>query len=223
MKLKRFRLQHLGVAGAFMIVLAGCYPKGPEFISEYNIVVTDYEEGYDFGSQNTYYMPDTMNFETNISDIKEEDIRKWENLILGEIASNMADRGYSRVDTTAAEPPDLVLTVSAVAFENTGVGWVPGPGWGWWGGYYPPGWWGPGWGWGYPGWYPVGYSYSTGSVIMHLGDPDDVEEEDGETYVKIKWLGALDGLLSSYESTNEANIRNGIDQAFVQSPYLQSN
>jgi hypothetical protein len=45
----------LGVA-----LLYGCYPKGPEYTSDYDLVVSDYDPDYDFGSQKTYFMPDTV-------------------------------------------------------------------------------------------------------------------------------------------------------------------
>jgi len=218
-KMKYFNF--LGLAASLIIILSGCYPKGPEFIQDFGIVVTDYDPDFDFGSRKTYYMPDTIHLETNmdIEDV-EDRLRELEALILDLVEENMEARNYDRIDTTSAEAPDLVVTVTAYAFENAGVGWVPGPGWGWWGGYYPPGWWGPGWGWYYPGWYPVGYSYNTGTVIMHMGDPDVTILEDD---VHVAWVGALDGILSSSESSNTQGITNGINQAFTQSPYIQSN
>ena len=216
MNIRSKYLSLLGWALVLIFLISGCYPKGPEFISDYNLVVTDYDTDFSFGSKKTYFMPDTINFETNIDDISDERVRQFEELILEGVESNMADRDYTRIDTTSTSPPDMVITISAVAIENAGVGWVPGPGWGW--GY--PGWgWGPGYGWGYPGWYPVGYSYSTGTVIIHMGDPDSVVDDE----VKVVWLAALDGLLSSNVNTNDTMVRNGINQAFLQSPYIQSN
>jgi hypothetical protein len=200
----------------------GCYPGGPEYTSDFSLVVTDYEQDFNFGAQVTYYMPDTVNFSTN-QDIDEDVVLGFEELILNEIASNMSSRGYTRVDSTATEAPDMLVTVQVLAIKNTGVGWVPGPGW-WWG-YYPPGWGWGGWGggWYYPPYYPVGYSYSTGTVIINLADPDDEIVEDGEIKLPIKWFAGLDGLLSSTTSTNAQRVQAGINQAFNQSPYLQSN
>ena len=212
----------MGLGAALVIILSGCYPQGPEYISDYSLVVTDYDDAFDFGSRKTYYMPDTIDFETNIDDDDIEDkLREFEELILNEVESNMSDRNYTRIDTTSLEDPDLVITIVVIALENTGIGWVPPPGWGWWGGYYPP-WWGPGWGWGYPGWYPIGYSYTTGTVLIHLGDPE-IKDDDDNTKVKVAWFAGLDGLLSKNVNNNQEGIRRGINQAFEQSPYLQSN
>ena len=103
----------------------------------------------------------------------------------------------------------MVLGISALAIENTGVGWVPSPCWSWYCWYYPV-------------WYPVGYSYSTGTVIIQLGKPDgviDLADDDAN----VAWFAALDGLMSSNVNNNQAGIQRGINQAFEQSPYLQSN
>jgi hypothetical protein len=202
-------------------LIYGCYPGGPEFISDYSLVVTDYDKDFSFGDKKTYFMPDTINFATNQEDIDEEVILGFEEIILNQIETNMSSRGYDRVDSTAAEAPDLFIGVHVIAINNEGVAWIPGGGW--WGGYYPPGWGWGGWGgWYYPPYYPVGYSYQTGTVLIHMADPNatDIPEDDD---VKIVWFGGLDGLLSSVTSNNETAVINGIDQAFDQSPYLQSN
>lgn len=205
--------------GAF---LTGCYPGGPEYTSDYNLVVTDYDQSFDFGSKLTYFMPDTVNFATNDEDIDEDVILGFERLILAEIESNMEARGYERVDSTFQEEPDLLIAVQVIAISNSGVSWIPGGGW--WGGLYPPGWgWGWGGGWYYPPYYPIGYSYQTGTVLINLADPDDEIVEDGETKPALKWFAAMDGLLSSSTDANQQRIISGIEQAFDQSPYLQSN
>jgi len=221
-KSKHFNL--MGLVAAMAILLSGCYPGGPEYVSDYSLVVTDYDPDFNFGSKKTYYMPDTVDFQTNDPDISDERVREFEELMLSTVASNMTDRNYTRIDISSPEAPDLVVTIAAIYVKNTGVAWYPPPGWGWWGGYYPPGWgWGPGYGWGYPGWYPVGYSYSTGTVLIHMGDPNDTEEIDGITTAKVVWVAGLDGLLSSSVSNNQEGVRRGIDQAYTQSPYIQSN
>jgi hypothetical protein len=200
-------------------IIYGCYPGGPEYTSDYSLVLTDYDKDFNFTNKKTYFMPDTINFETNDKTISDEVVRGFEKIILDQIELNMAARGYEREDSTAAEAPDLFIGVDVFAIDNSGVAWVPGGGW--WGGYYPPGW---GWGWGgwyYPPYYPVGYSYETGTVLINMADPDATDNPEDK--VKIVWFGALDGLLSSSTSSNESRVIQGIDQAFDQSPYLQSN
>lgn len=214
---KKMRLIYLLLVSASLMY--GCYPGGPEYTSDYSLVLTDYDKDFNFTNKKTYFMPDTVNFETNDKTISDEVIRGFEKIILNQIESNMSARGYAREDSTAAEAPDLFIGVDVFAIDNSGVAWVPGGGW--WGGYYPPGW---GWGWGgwyYPPYYPVGYSYKTGTVLINMADPNATD--DPEDKVKIVWFGGLDGLLSSSTASNESRVKQGIDQAFDQSPYLQSN
>ena len=33
------------------ILLAGCYPQGPEYIEDLDVVITDYEPSYDFAAK----------------------------------------------------------------------------------------------------------------------------------------------------------------------------
>jgi hypothetical protein len=216
---KKMRIIYLFLISA--LFMYGCYPGGPEYTSDYSLVMTDYDAGFDFGSRKTYFMPDTVNFATNDQDISDDVILGYEELIISQIESNMSARGYDRVDSTAADAPDLFIGVQVIAINNNGVAWIPGGGW--WGGYYPPGWGWGGWGgWYYPPYYPVGYSYKTGTVLINMADPNATDVPEGDD-VKIVWFGGLDGLLSSSTANNEASVKRGIDQAFDQSPYLQSN
>jgi len=207
LNLKHFKL--LGMTLAFGILIAGCYPGGPEYNSDYSLVVTDYDNEFDFGSRKTYYLPDTIGFQTN-TEVSDAIIRQYEELILDLVESNMNDRNYTRIDTSAAEPPDLVISVTAIAIENSGVGWVPGPCWSYWCWYYP-------------NWYPVGYSYNTGTVLITMGDPQMEIDPEDDIIANIVWVAGLDGLLSSNINNNVNGVTKGINQAFEQSPYIQSN
>jgi hypothetical protein len=83
--------------------------------------------------------------------------------------------------------------------------------WYWWyGGYYPY------WGWGYP---PMSYSsYTTGTLLMTLMDPDVLETSGNP--VK-QWSGAINGLLTGTYDASRVNA--AIDKAFTISPYLKTN
>ena len=48
------------VLAILAIVLAGCYPQGPEYIEDMDVVITDYEPSYDFASKGTYALPDRI-------------------------------------------------------------------------------------------------------------------------------------------------------------------
>ncbi len=109
---------------------------------------------------------------------------------------------------------DVVLLISVSSATNTGIFYNPGW-WGYWGWY--PGWGGsyPGYGMGYPGGYPLGYSYSTGSVFMTMVDPSMIDTEN-ETF-GVVWLATINGLLKSSGSTGGTRVSEGINQAFKQS------
>jgi len=118
----------------------------------------------------------------------------------------MTDLGYTKVDISAS--PNLILAPAALEVTTVSY-WYPY--WGWyWGGYYP--------GWGYP-YYPTGgyySSYSTGTLMMNLIDPQ-TQSADGNALTQ--WTGAANGILTSTYSSDRVNKL--IDQAFAQSPYLR--
>jgi hypothetical protein len=126
--------------------------------------------------------------------------------ILQRIADNMANRGYQRVDVSAS--PDLLMMPAAISsttyFYSYWYGW-------WYGGY-----WG-GWGWYYPPYYTVS-SYTTGSLIMTLSDPNS---DNPINQTPVSWIAAANGLLSYNYDLDR--VLDAIDQAFIQSEYLTTN
>ena len=203
-----------------LILTYGCYPGGPSNSDDYTVVKTQYNTAYDFGSQKTFYMPDSMLFYTNIDgdNIDEEAVKAYEITLLNAIQRNLESRGYIFEDTDTTNM-DLVVLPSAVLAQNSGAAWIPGGGW--WGGYYPPGWgWGGGW---YypPGWggYWSYYSYTTGTVFITIADYDSYDPDDDQVIIEIEWEATIDGL---FNGVNVNRIDDLVDQAFEQSPYLVS-
>ena len=200
------------------IILASCYPKGPEYYSDLDLTVTDYDPDYKFGDQKYYWLADTVRYVTNQED---DDIDPADEAALIEkIESKFAEQNYKRVQVSSPDSAEFVIVVTVISTRNTGVGWVPGPPW-------YPGWgWGPGWG----GWYPPywgGYytfSFNTGSVITDWYDPQTPPVPlDGEEQQPTHWVATFNGLISSSHENNIARIDFSIDQAFKQSPYIKSN
>ncbi len=217
-----------------IILLDGCYPNDSISIGDTDIVLTGYNESVDFNTLSTFYMPDTVwpvrDDTTDKTPVPES------GLILSEIQKNMESYGYTRVyysDTT--DEPDLMIAVAAISVTTVSVGWwypyYPGWGWGWgwyksaetgrgtdywYGGY--PGYYPPGWGWGGVPYYS---SYTTGTLLMEMSNPEDYEVIDGDTVVPMYWAGGVNGVLSS--GSDASRITKGIDQAFLQSPYLKTN
>ena len=199
-----------------LYVLAGCYPKGPEYYSDLDLTVTDYDPDYDFGNQKKYWMADTVKYITNIddNDIDPGDVQN----LLAEIESNFEMKNYERVDISNPEEADFAIVVTVIATKNTTIGWIPGPPcwpgyWGCGGGWYPPYW---------GGYYTS--SYTTGSVLIDWYDPQTPPvSAEGKDLQPAHWISTFNGLVSSSEQNNKERIAFSINQAFTQSPYIQSN
>jgi len=213
---------------AMIIMLSACYPGGAEYTSDTDVILTNYNDNYDFGAKKTYFMSDSIQ---HIVDEGETGETKYDALILSELESNFEARGYVRLlpeDTlTHPEPPDLMVVITTIETTTTyiygGYPWYGGWGYGW-GWYYKStkyyyGY--PGYGWGYPYYPSYASSYTTGTVVWDMFDPDNVDDE-GETII-VEWLGAINGLLGSSVSSTQDRIKTSINQAFTQSPYIQSN
>jgi len=183
-----------------------CYPGGPENIADTDLVFTYYDQSADFGSVRTFFMPDQV-FVREGSEATDD---SFDALILSDVVRNMTALGYVQEMDPQNNGVDSVVIVSKVKTEYSWVGWVPG---------YPwyPGWGYPGWGW-YGPWYPVGGSYSTGSVFIEFASADDVNVPDKQ--VNASWSGVINGILGSNASATATRITTNIDQAFKQSPYL---
>ena len=90
----------------------------------------------------------------------------------------------------------------------------------WWYGYpwyWSFGYWGNWGGWYWP--YSITYSYSTGSVLGELVDltlPESTSKQ-----LKVVWSSYISGLLNNDGTLNTAEVKQAIEQAFSQSPYLK--
>lgn len=206
------------------IALGGCYPGGAEYITDTDIVYTNYNEDFNFGALQTYYLADSIN---HIVDDGDEPEYKFDEFILSELERQFNALGLTRLDSTDAGGPEPDVAVVVTVVETTNYyaysyPWYPGWGWGWY--WKDSDYWGyPGYGWGYP-WYggpTYVSSYSVGTIAWDLFDPNNVDEENEVVYVE--WTGVLNGMLGTSSSTTEDRISGGIRQAFEQSPYLGGN
>ena len=201
-----------------LLGFAGCYPGGPEYTSDYDLVGTDYTPEYwSANTPTTYFMPDSLGWIVDREHLENiEDLtRDYDEFILDEVATNLSALGYQRVDSIdVANPPDVFVFTQALAVKNTTISYIPW--YPWYGGYYPG--WGGYWP-GYGGGYPVSYSYTTGTVLIEMGDALNIDEE--QKLINIVWTGAIDGLLRSSSASNQQFVAQNIAQAFNQSPYLK--
>jgi hypothetical protein len=199
-----------GLALALILGLAACYPGGPENLGDIGVVVTFKNPQGNFSGLVTYAMEDTVVALLDPNDSSSQPIDpRFNPAILDEIQTQLANAGFTRIadPDPGANKPDVWISVGAVETET----WVYWYSWGYWGGY-------PGWG----GYYPpyVGTaSFQQGTLIWQMHDLRDVEDPtDPGAEPLLNWIGALNGAIQN--TTTEATIRNGIKQAFSQSPYI---
>jgi predicted small lipoprotein YifL len=200
---------------ALMIVIAllvaACYPKGPEYVEDIDAVLTTYDDTYDFNAKTTFAMPDQIVVDVTIDrgDTTYEYMKPaFATPILQSIETNMESRGFTRVDVSA--DPDLLLTPAGLSsttyFYSYWYNWWYGGYWGYWGWYYPP-------------YYTVS-SYTTGSLVMVLSDPNAASNSPINRSPSV-WIAVGNGLFTGAYNVNR--VTTAINQAFQQSPYLKTN
>jgi hypothetical protein len=194
-----------------IFLFTGCYPGGPDYIEEMDVVLTKHNDTYDFTVKGTYAIPDKIVKVTG-NMIEGETPEFVPDItgrpILARIETNMTAYGWQKVDI--AQNPDMVLVPAA--WETTTVFYWYDYWYYWWGGYYPA------WGWG--GYYPPVYydSYTTGTLVMALIDKSVVGASGNPV---TQWTGAISGIMTSVY--NATRINTAIDKAFAVSPYLKTN
>jgi len=187
---------------AVIVLMVSCYPGGAEYYDEMDIVYTQYDEKFDFKSKVTYAMPDTIvKITGNLLTGEQPEFvdKKYAEPMLKRINDNMKALGWTKV----TDPTSADVVIFPAAWTNTTVYyWYDY--WCWY--YYYCGW-------GY--YYPSVSSYTTGTFVMTM--IPKAQESIEPTGV---WDAAINGLLSgSYDVTR---VNNAIDQAFEQSPYLNT-
>jgi len=188
---------------SIILLLGSCYPQGPEYYEDLDLVYTNYDDQYDFSSKGTFAIPDKIVKVTG-NLIEGEDPEfvddEYAGPMLDKMIQNMEALGWTATDDPANA--DVVL-FPAVWTNTTIYYWYD-----YWCWYYP---WYCGWGWGYPS----VSSYTTGTLVMTL-------VADGDDYIDPTrvWTAAANGLLSG--AFNLTRVNNAIDQAFEQSPYLST-
>jgi hypothetical protein len=185
--------------------LWGCYPDGAEYYDETDIVYTNYEKKFDFKAAGTYSMPDKIvKITGNLVDGEDPEFVKepYNTQVINRIKDNMTKLGY----TKTTDPANADLVLFPAVWTNTTVYYY----YDYWCWYYP---YYCGWGWGY--YYPSVSTYTTGTLLMTLVSDDAQFVEPTNV-----WTSAANGLMSGYGDVTRIN--NAIDQAFKQSPYLNT-
>ena len=195
-----------------LLVLASCYPGGADYVEELDAVYTTYDDKYDFKSKSTYARPDKIVVDIEIDDGDTTYIfmkDAFAKTVFEAIDKNMATLGWTRVDDIGDEP-DLLLTPAAIKsttyFASYWYDWWYG---GWYGGY---------WGWYYPPYYTIS-SYTTGSLIITMSDPNKgTESPIGQS--PTNWVFVANGLYTG--AYDISRVTRAIDDGYSQSPYLNT-
>lgn len=196
----------LGLAG-------GCEPQPDDLtlLDEF-VVSTNRDSNADFNAYLTYFIPvDTIGLVSN--DIRDDTIIIGQNYarpVINQVKSNLNARGFQSVELD--DNPDLAVNVYVLKNLNIFQD-VSYPGSYGYPGYYYPGYYGY---YGY-NYYPYvsTYAYNTGVLVIEIVDLKNITPQNKVTVI---WDAYLGDVFSSVDLSRQT--LDGIDQAFLQSPYL---
>ena len=196
------------------------YPNRTDYLDEFDAVVTRRNDAVDPTQRTTFAIPDSIYIIVNRPGddddyFLEDTDPQFAADIKNAVRNEMQKYGYTEWDSTATAEPDLAFNITGIEITITGVSINPCGWWGWGGCYwcYP--------GWGFPCYWPSYYQYETGTMFVDMADivDSDIPNEN----IVMAWSGSIAGLLSSNSQSNKSRVDRGIQQAFIQSPYLDKN
>jgi hypothetical protein len=200
---------------SLLLMVAACEPKpDSEKLLDQLVVSTNYDTQADFTSYSTYSIPtDTIGFYSNASNdtIIVQNKSNFPRPVIETIQSNLDTRGYTKVSRT--DNPDLGINVAVINDFNTFQQVVYPGGYGGYGsGYYYPYYYGYG---SYYQPYVNTYTSNTGVLIIELVD---LKNKTNDNKVRAVWTANMGDVYSTIDLIKQA--KDAINQAFVQSPYL---
>ncbi len=184
---------------ALAVGLYSCYPGDEITAADTDIVATFFDKEADFSTKLTFSIPDEIiRIDENGDPINDPGVN--DQLALNRIKSNLVQAGFTEI--TDPDSITNVPDVLVIAFANQST-WVSGGCYSsWYSWYYP-----------YYGWcYPVYYTYDIGTLLIVMIDPSENRN--------ALWVAALNGILEDTNAGIADRLTDGIDQAFIQSPYL---
>jgi hypothetical protein len=205
----------------FLTIVSCADDKGFKSVDDYNVVVTLFDQDFNFGDFATFSMPDSV-VHLRIPEKEATDNITWvyDSHILSEVVDLFESSGYQKVDPHVTTPDFFVLV--SVTKQN----WLEFP--------YEHHWW-VNWSW-YTHWpsltdtwdvtYPVQYtdepySFSQGTLFIDIMDAKN-RDATGEK-IPIRWTAVINGVLGYTDPKSQNRIITSIKQAIEQSPYLDRN
>jgi hypothetical protein len=202
-----------------LIVPVACTHPGPESTENIDLVITNYDQHFNFPGNFTYAIPDSVIIITgNVFNDPNGNGKpdfldsSYSIPVLKQVNQHLASYGWTR--TNATNNPDVVVLVSSISTPTISYYYD----WGYWS------WWYPSLasitGWNYPDYYnPVYLSgYHTGSVFIQMVNHQGALQSNS---VPVVWNCVVNGLAEGAASTIVSRVQTGIDAAFTQSPYLR--
>jgi hypothetical protein len=200
-------MKHFWIAALGLATVA-CQPE-PDNLKLYDelVVSTNFDPQAQFGSYATFAMAtDTIGFASNqtadtiLTHADSELVRP----IISKMRSNLEQRGYSQV--AREDGPDLGVNIMIVNNLNL-FQQIVDPGYynyyyGYSSYYYYP--------------YVETYVENTGTLVLQIVD---LKNRNANNEVKVVWTAYLGDLISTVNRLEQTE--EGIDQSFIQSPYLQ--
>lgn len=210
-------MKHLLIAFAAAGLLLTSCEKDPDFdkMSTDLTVYTDYDNAVDFKTAKTYFIPDSIYAPSSVT--SERWLKgKTAEAIVSRIVTNLDAQGYTRItDDKQKDKADIGVQVTLIN-RNMQVTDIVGGYDPWWGASFWGGWWT---GYYYPSWYPVTYSYNTGSLVMEMVN---LQKKDNKE-LPVIWRSNCKGLFSGNTSVDTQLIQRAVDQAFKQPPFAPAN
>jgi len=176
-------------------------------------VLTTVDQGPALASARTFALPDTViDLPSNSATIGHESAAA----IVTRVRSHLLRLGWTDIGRSIIAKPDVIVLIAAS--ERLQTGWAYADWYGAWG-YLP--YWGPAVGstsaWGVPGG-AIPFSFAAGTVLVTMLDLRNQRSNVDD--IALLWGAAVDGVITGPTSTLDRALL-GIDQAFVQSPYLR--
>lgn len=210
----KHRMRWLGIAVIATAVLSGCTKDPLNHINddESRLYITNHDSTADFAAYHTFSVADSVAVIVN-NQLKEKSTNAFDQQLISETISRMEQQGYTWVSRD--DNPDLVINISRVYNDYTGLIDYSNYYGGYYG-YFDPYYWGyPGYSWYFPPIYGV-YTLRDGGINLDMFDAKDAQAT-GE--LRLVW----NGLIRGTGTFNEANILGNIRSLFDQSSYLRSN
>ncbi len=177
-----------------LVMISSCYQDYGLETDNYDVVVTLYDNTYNFQNVTKYFMADSLITGNSID-------ASYKNAIFTNVNENLVALGWTKVNTTAEA--DVIMSAGV----TTTTTYVDNGGGCWWDyyGYY----------WCYPD-YGYDYTYTTGTLFLLMNDRASAVQGSNN---QPEWVAAINGLADQGNVVSRINTT--VDQAFSQSPYLK--